>query len=318
VTGPTARPAVVVAVPLSPPLLDRLAGCDVTTLPTGRFGEEAFRTVLADAEGALVGSHVTVDRQAIDSAPKLRVISTMSVGVDHIDLDAARERNITVTITPVLSDAVADVTMALITMLARHLPEGMRAVTSGRWRGVPLGSDLAGKLLVVVGFGRIGRAVAARALAAKMRVEYVDARPETTPLDGTERADDLAEALGRADVVSLHVDLNDETRGLLGRDQLRSMKPTALVVNTSRGAVVDQSALTWALRQGEIAGAGLDVLEQEPPDPDDPLLKAPNVLILPHIGSATTETRFAMAECAVDNLLQVLGDEACPNVVRGA
>jgi lactate dehydrogenase-like 2-hydroxyacid dehydrogenase len=309
------RTKVVVALPLVQSLLDQLTEYDLVILSAGRSDDGAFATALADAEGVLVNSHVSVDRDVISSAPSLRVISTMSVGVDHIDLDAARERGIMVTITPVLSDAVADLTLALMTMLTRRIPEGLRAVASGRWTGLPLGGDLSGKELLLVGYGRIGQAVARRALAAGMRVRYVDTRSGLPAAAGVERSPGLIEGLRAADFVSLHVDLNAETRHLMGREEFASMKPTAFFVNTSRGGVVDQAALTRALSEGEIAGAGLDVLEDEPPHPDEALLQMPNVVIVPHIGSATTETRAAMAQCAVDNLLMSLRGDGDPFVV---
>ncbi|HEY7948792.1 MAG TPA: NAD(P)-dependent oxidoreductase [Acidimicrobiales bacterium] len=311
---PPTRPKVVVALALAPPLLDELAGCDLTMVAPDGSDQGRFRTALADADGVLVNSNVPVDRAAMAAAPGLRVISTMSVGLDHIDLEAAAEQGIVITNTPVLSDAVADLTMALMTMLSRRLPQAMRAVADGGW-SVPLASDLAGKVLLLVGFGRIGRAVAARALAAGMRVRYVDTMEIVPAVAGVSRAGPLAAALPDADFVSLHVDLNAETRGLMGRREFALMKPTAYFVNTSRGAVVDQTALTEAVTKGEIAGAGLDVLGDEPPRPDDPLLQDPNVIIVPHIGSATTETRQAMAACSVDNLLMVLRGEGDPFVV---
>jgi glyoxylate reductase len=292
-----------------------LAGHDVTFLPAGRSDADAFADAVSDADGLLVSSNVIVDRQVMTSARRLRVISTMSVGLDHIDLDAARQRHIAVTITPVLSDAVADLTMALMTMLLRRIPEGMRAAVDGRWSGVPLGGDLAGKLLLLVGFGRIGQAVATRALAAGMRVTYVDTRSGLPVVPGVDRVPALADGLAQADVVSLHVDLNTETQDLIGPAQLAVMKATAFLVNTSRGGVVDQTALARALARGEIAGAALDVLRDEPPPPDEPLLVAENVIVVPHIGSATVETRNAMAQCAVDNLLVGLRNEVSPFVV---
>jgi glyoxylate reductase len=312
------RPKVVVAISLVPSLLDRLAECDLTVVPSpaaaGGGGGEGLREAVADADGVLVSSHVPVTAEVMAAAPRLRVISTMSVGLDHIDLEAASRRGITVTNTPVLSDAVADLTLALITMLSRRLPEAMRAVADGGWT-VPLGGDLAGKVLLLVGFGRIAQAVATRALAAAMRVIYVDPRDALPAMAGVERAATLAGALPEADVVSLHVDLNAGTRHLMGEAEFALMKPTAYLINTARGAVVDQRALTAAVTEGAIAGAGLDVLEDEPPHPGDPLLEASNVIIVPHIGSATIETRHAMATCAVDNLLQVLHGEGDPFVV---
>jgi glyoxylate reductase len=306
------RSKVVIALPLAQSLVDQLAAYDLTVLPAGRSENGVFEAALAEAEGLLVSSNVIVDREVIAWAPKLRVISTMSVGLDHIDLDAARGKKIVVTITPVLSDAVADLTMALMIMLSRRISEGIRAVVRGRWNEVSLGSDLAGKRLLLVGFGRIGQAVARRALAAKMHVRYVDTRSGLPVVDDVERVGDLAKGLPDADFVSLHVDLNAETRNLMGRDEFKLMKSTGFLVNTSRGGVVDQAALTSALTEGTIAGAGLDVLQDEPPHPDEPLLNAPNIIIVPHIGSATKETRSAMAQCAVDNLLLGLRNERGP------
>jgi phosphoglycerate dehydrogenase-like enzyme len=307
------RPRVVVALPLTPALLDQLTDYDVAIVPPGS-DTTVMASAMAGAVGILVSSNVSVDRQVMAMAPDLRVISTMSVGFDHIDLVAAREREIAVTITPVLSDAVADLTIALMTMLSRRIPTAMRAVADGQW-SVPLGGDLSGKVLLLVGFGRIARAVATRALAAGMLVRYVDTRSGLPAMDGVEGVVGLEEGLRGADFVSVHVDLNAGTRHLMGRDQFRAMKPTAFFVNTSRGGVVDQPALVRALTEGQIAGAGLDVLQDEPPSPEDPVLTTPNVIIVPHIGSATVETRHAMARCAVDNLLSVLRGEGSPFVL---
>jgi lactate dehydrogenase-like 2-hydroxyacid dehydrogenase len=310
--GPAERHKAVIAVPLASSLLAQLSELDLTVVPAAKSEGAVFQTALTEAEGLLVNSNLVVDRQVMEWAPRLRVISTVSVGVDHIDLDAARERGILVTITPVLSDAVADLVMALMTMLARRIPEAMRAVTSDSWQRLPLGADLAGKVLLIVGFGRIGQAVASRAVAARMCVQYVDARNDLPSVQGVERMVGLAEGLRQADFVSLHVDLNAGTRNLMSDKEFASMKPTAFLVNTARGGVVHQSALARALTEGKIAGAGLDVLQDEPPLPDDPILRAPNTIIVPHIGSATTETRHAMAQCAVANLLMGLRNEGCP------
>jgi glyoxylate reductase len=315
--GATGRPKALAGFALGPRLVGQLGECDLTVIPGG-WSDKAFANALRTTEGVLVNSHVPIDAAAIGSAPHLRVISTMSVGTDHIDLAAARAQQIAVTITPVLSDAVADVTIALITMLARRLPESMRAVTDGHWGEVPLGSDLAAKQLFIIGFGRIGRAVATRALAAKMRVSAFDTQKGSFGIDGVERVRDLRGGLRAADFVSLHVDLNKTTQHLIGRDQIDEMKSTAFLINTSRGAVVDQQALLSALADGKIAGAGLDVLEEEPPRADEPLLAVPNVIIVPHIGSATVETRASMAQCAVDNLLAGLRGDTLDYNVAGA
>ena len=172
-----------------------------------------------------------------------------------------------------------------------------------------------GRCLLLVGFGRIAREVAARALAAKMTVIAYDVRPDVPPMNGVSRVSSLTEGVAAADVVSLHVDLNPSTQHLIDAAALAQMKPTAILVNTARGGVVDQGALLSALQARRIAGAGLDVLETEPPDPDDPILRLPNVVVLPHLGSATVETRRAMLDCAVDNLVACLRGEICAHVL---
>jgi phosphoglycerate dehydrogenase-like enzyme len=185
----------------------------------------------------------------------------------------------------------------------------------GVWSDGLLGTDLKGKTLLLVGFGRIGREVAARALAFKMHVCAFDARPDAPGMDGVERVGTLGEGLARADIVSLHVDLNPSTFHLIDEATISLMKPTAIVVNTSRGGVIDQAALTHALAEGRLGGAGLDVLEVEPPAADDPLVAMPNVIVLPHIGSATVETRDAMRDCAIDNLIACMRGEDCAHVL---
>jgi glyoxylate reductase len=213
-------------------------------------------------------------------------------------------------VTPgVLTDATADLTLALLLSTARRLPEAQRAVTDGAWttwepRGW-LGLELRGARLAVVGFGRIGQAVAQRAAAFGMEVEPV------------RRDDDLHAALSRADVVSLHCPLTPGTHHLIDAGALGAMKTTAILVNTARGAIVDQVALAAALRGGDIAAAALDVTDPEPPRPDDPLLGAPNLTVLPHIGSATVRARERMADMAVDNLLAALAGGPMPHPARG-
>jgi phosphoglycerate dehydrogenase-like enzyme len=170
--------------------------------------------------------------------------------------------------------------------------------------------------LLIVGFGRIGHEVAARALAHKMRVIYFDVRAGKPPMEGVTRVATLADGFAQADVVSVHVDLNPTTRHLVDDAAFAAMKPTAILVNTSRGGVVDHAALMRALTSGAIAGAGLDVLGTEPPDPADPLLVMPNVVVLPHLGSATAETRRAMLDCAVTNLAACLRGEPCEYTLR--
>lgn len=259
---------------------------------------------MADAEGLLTLLTERVDAALLEAGPRLRVVANLAVGSDNIDLAAARARRVAVGVTPdVLTDATADLAWALLLSVARHLPEAAAAVRGGGWRtwepAAFLGIELAGATLGVVGWGRIGRAVARRAGGFGMDVIHTRETP-------------LKELLARADVVSLHVPLTDATRGLIGREALRAMKPTAVLVNTARGALIDQAALRAALAAGEIAGAGLDVTDPEPLASDDPLLGAPNLLVLPHVGSATHAARERMAERAVDNLLAGLTGEPLP------
>ncbi len=274
---------------------------------------------LGDVDGLL--GRATIDVELLDKAPELRVVSNIAVGYDNVDLAAATERGVLITNTPgVLSDAVADLTLALILQLSRRLPESDRFVRENRWgkpgETLPLGVDLKGKTLSIVGMGRIGRVVAQRALAFGMRIVYYDVRREVETDLPFERATSLEDALGQADFVSLHANLTPESWHLIGDEQLAAMKPKAYLINTARGSIVDQAALYRALSERQIAGAALDVLEVEPPAPDDPILGLPNVIILPHIGSATYETRSLMTELAVRNLIACLNGEPCLNVVN--
>jgi glyoxylate reductase len=248
-----------------------------------------------------------LDAAAIDAASNLKVIANVAVGYDNIDVTHARARGIVVTNTPgVLTDSVADFTWALILAITRRLSEGERVVRRGEWKGwaldFMLGSELRGRQLGLVGVGRIGAAVAARASTFGMRVAYTS-RSESD-LQGAERTS-IDRLLVTSDVVSLHVPLTPETRHLIDKRALARMKRSAYLINTSRGPVVDEAALAWALQQHLLAGAALDVYENEPSvDPD--LLQLDNVLLVPHLASATTETRTAMADLAVQNVLAVL------------
>ena len=261
----------------------------------------------ADADGIVCLLTDRIDRAVIEGAPRLKVISNVAVGYNNIDVAHARSRGIVVTNTPdVLTESVADFTWAMILAVTRRISEGERLVRSGRWPGWALdqllGSELRGKQLGLIGVGRIGRAVASRAGAFGMRVACASRRDIDLP--GAEVMS-VDRVLNTSDVVSLHVPLTDETRHLIDRRVLARMKRSAYLINTSRGPVVDEEALAWALQQHLIAGAALDVYEQEPRVHPD-LLTLDNVLLLPHIASATTETRTAMADLAVDNALAVL------------
>lgn len=260
-----------------------------------------------------------IDESVFEAAPTLRVVANYAAGYNNIDLAAARARGIVVTNTPgVLTDATADLTWALILGVTRRVSEGERLVRSGRWTGwVPtqlLGTDLKGAVLGIVGLGRIGRAVASRANAFGMRVTFTARRPPSD-IDADWRYASLPELLSTADVVSLHVPLTEQTRHLIGATELAMMKPTAYLVNTARGPVIDESALVDALHNSRIAGVGLDVYEEEP-RVHPGLLTAERTLLLPHLGSATTETRERMAMMAIDNLLAALEGRQPPNPVR--
>jgi glyoxylate reductase len=265
---------------------------------------DALRESAHDAEGLLCMLTDRIDTDLLDAAPNLRVISNYAVGTDNIDLDACRERGIAVGRTPgVLTDATADLTMALMLAMARRLPMAAQSVVDGGWKTWEpeafVGLELRGARLLIVGGGRIGQAVAERAHAFGMRVR-VAGRNDPLPFEG-------------ADVVSLHCPLNEQTRGMIDADVLARMKPTALLVNTARGGLVDTDALTAALHAGEIGGAALDVTDPEPLPAEHPLLRAPNVLVVPHIGSATVKARTKMTEMAVDNLLAGMAGRPLPN-----
>ncbi len=274
---------------------------------------EALRAGVRDAEGLLCLLTDTIDAALLDGAPRLRAIANYAVGVDNVDLAAAAARGVAVGNTPdVLTDSTADLAIALMLAAARRLPEGIAAVRDGRWGPwAPdwlLGRDVHGATLGVVGPGRIGRAVARRAEGFSMEVLSTGRPGAAGP--------SLREVLERADFVSLHCPLTPETRGLIGAGALRRMRPTAYLVNTARGPIVDSAALGTALREGIIAGAALDVTDPEPLPADDPLLGAPNLLVLPHLGSATERTRARMADRAVENLLAALAGDPMPFPAR--
>lgn len=263
-----------------------------------------LRELVAGADGLLCLLTDTVDAALLEAAPGLRVVSNYAVGTDNVDLAACAARGIPVGRTPdVLTGATADLTLALILAAARRLPEAAAAVRAGEWQtwepGRWLGLELAGATLLVVGPGRIGRAVAGRARAFGMKV-VTAGRGEDLPLE-------------EADVVTLHCPLTPQTRHLIDARALARMKPGAILVNTARGPIVDTDALRRALHDGTIGGAALDVTDPEPLPPGHPLLGAPNLLVLPHVGSATTHARARMTEIAVENLLAGLDGRPLPH-----
>jgi glyoxylate reductase len=262
-----------------------------------------------------------IDQELLDAAPRLRVVSNMAVGYNNIDVAACTRRGVPVGNTPgVLTDTTADLAFALLLTAARRLVEGVDYVRAGQWKTwepmLLLGPDVHGATLGIIGFGRIGRAVARRARGFDMRILYYDAYvSDADPALGATSAD-LNTLLTESDFVTLHVPLTKETHHLIGPKELQKIKPTAVLVNTSRGEVVDSKALYAALRDGQIAYAALDVTEPEPIPVDHPLLSLPNCIVVPHIGSASVTTRTKMATMAAENLLAGLQGETLPHCVN--
>lgn len=284
---------------------------------------EVLLEKVADKDGLLSLLTDKVDAQLMDTTPNLKVISNYAVGFDNIDIEAATERGIPVGHTPgVLTDTTADFAWALLMATARRIPEGVIYVRDGRWRtwGPRLltGRDVYSATLGIVGFGRIGQAVAQRAQGFNMEVLAYDPYPNEDAAEelGVELVDDLDELLRRSDFVTMHTVLSDETYHLIGDREFGLMKPTAVLINTSRGPVVDPDALNRALRDGEIAYAGLDVTEPEPINTDSPLLELGNCVIVPHIASASVETRGEMARRAANNLLAGVRSDRLPYCVN--
>jgi glyoxylate reductase len=260
-----------------------------------------------------------IDQKVMDTAgSSLKVISSYSTGVDHIDINEASKRGIYVTTTgDILTEAVADLTFALILATSRRLTQGYEMVTQKRWKigwdpNLLLGSDVHGMTMGIFGLGRIGSAVACRAKGFNMRIIYHSRHGRNIQINNELGAKyvSMDELVEESDFLSLHSSLNSETYHLIDRSKLRRMKNTAYLINTSRGLLVDEQHLIEALRRKWIAGAGLDVFEQEPPSPNNPLLKLKNVVLLPHLGSATLSTRTRMAEIAAKNLLNVLNGKS--------
>jgi glyoxylate reductase len=300
---------VIVTQPLVGDAVERLrhVGLDVAVVSEdGPPSREQLCPALRDASALVCLLSDAIDAGVLACGPGLRVVSNVAVGVDNIDLDAAHARGIEVRNTPgVLDAATADLAVALLLAVARGVVSGMDAIRRGEWTGfglaTGLGRDLAGMRLGLVGYGRIAKRVAVRARAFQMQVQHHSRRDTGLPgyvaqLDGL---------LATSDAVSLHVPLTPSTRGLLDARRLALLPKGALVINTARGAVLDEHALVGALCSGQLGGAGLDVFEDEP-NVSAALLAAPNVVLTPHIGSATIETRTAMSRMAVDSVIEVL------------
>jgi glyoxylate reductase len=260
----------------------------------------------------------------MDAAPKLKVVSNLAVGYDNIRIPEATKRGIAVSNTPeVLTETTADLAFALLMAAARRVVEADKFTRAGKWKtwgpGLMLGQDIHHATLGIAGMGRIGREMAKRAAGFSMRILYYDEfrQPEAVEKQlGLEKVTTLDELLTESDFISLHVPLTEKTKHLIGREQFAKMKPTAVLVNSSRGPVVDQKALYEALKSNTIFAAGLDVTETEPISPDDPLLTLDNVIILPHIASGSYITREKMAVMAVDNIIAGLHGEKLPECVN--
>ena len=263
-----------------------------------------------------------IDEELLDAAPKLRIVANVAVGFDNVDVAACTRRKVVVSNTPgVLDETTADFTWTLLMAIARRLPEGCALTSSGTWRGWNLdqlcGADVWGKTLGILGFGRIGRAVARRSMGFKMRVIYNDAVRAPAEAEKELNAQFLGsdQVLAESDFVSVHVPLMPETRHLISAPQFARMKPSAFLINTSRGPVVDEAALVAALEKRQIAGAALDVHEHEP-KLNPSLVGRPNVILTPHIASASTETRTRMATIAAENVIAVFTGRRPPTAIN--
>lgn len=317
------RPKILATRPLFPAAQGILnASCEVDywTKPERISKEELFRRI-KDRDGLVCLLTEKVNEELLAAAPKLRIAANVAVGYDNITVADCTKRGVAATHTPgVLDETTADFAWTLLMAVARRLGEGEALARSGKWKGWDLdqlvGADVWGKTLGLVGFGRIGRAVASRAAGFKMKVIYHDA--VRAPLD-VERGfhaayRDLHALLGEADFISVHVPLLPETRGLFNAKTFAQMKPTAFLINTARGPVVDEAALVQALENKKIAGAALDVYENEPEIHAG--LKRPNVVLAPHMASASLETRTRMACMAAENVVALFKGQRPPNILN--
>jgi glyoxylate reductase len=306
------KPTVLVTRRIPSSVLTRLEeAADVDLYDRGDLPHDELVTRIQGKQGLVSVVTDTIDRAVLEAGRDLKVVSTIAVGYNNIDVTAARERGIIVTNTPdVLNESTADLTWALILGIMRRIVEGDRLVRRGQWKGFTLdfmlGSDLRGKQLGIIGFGRIGKAVAARAPAFGMRVAYTGrrAQPDTDAEFMT-----FDKLLSTSDIVSLHCPLTPDTKHLINQKTLMRMKRNAYLISAARGPVVDEAALVWALENRVIAGAALDVYEREP-EVQKGLLALENVVLSPHLGSSAIETRTTMIQLAVQNVIAVLSGKA--------
>jgi glyoxylate reductase len=325
VTVPDDRPEVLITRLLPQQALDRVvASCEATIYDgDGAMPRDQLLAAVAGKAGVVTLLTDRVDDEFLDAAgPQLKIVANYAVGYDNVDLAACTRRGVPVSNTPdVLTDSTADLAFALLLAAARRIAEGDRFLRTGTpWIWAPLmmlGQDVHHKTLGIVGLGRIGQALARRAAGFDLRIIYHNRTrlPAAVEREFGASYRELDDLLRESDFVSLHASLSPQTRHLINADRLALMKPTAVLVNTARGPVVDEAALAAALRDGQIFGAGIDVFEREPLVHPD-LLACENAVIVPHLGSATVQTRLAMANLAVDNLLAALSGGRPPTLLN--
>lgn len=314
-------PTILVTRTLPPAVEDRLAVMGQILRPDGTDAA-ALASAATHADILLPTITDRIDASILVPSGRLRLVANFGAGVEHVDLEAARAAGIPVTNTPdALTEATAEIALMLMLMAARRAGEGERLVRAGAWSGwaptALMGQTLAGKVLGLVGFGRIARATARRARAFGMEIAWFGRTPPPAEVAadlGARRVESLVDLAAQADVLSLHLPGGPDTHHLVNAGLLAAMKPTAILINTARGSVVDENALAQALRSGRIAAAGLDVYEREP-EVHPALLACENAVLLPHLGSATLETRTAMGLQALDNIAAFLAGDPLPNRV---
>ena len=316
---------VFVTLPLPSPGIDMLRGrFDVSMMEAEGMPAETIKRHLAEVDPVgIVGMvNVPITDEIMAAAPHLRVVANYAVGFNNVDVAAATRRGVLVTNTPgVLTEATADLAFALLLSVARRVVESDRFLRADKFKGwkadLLLGSDVYGRVLGIIGFGRIGQAVARRGLGFNMSILYTDARRANPEVESQLRAQyvSLDELLRRADYVTIHADLNDQTRHLIGERELKLMGPEHYLINAARGPIVDEKALVRALKEGWIKGAGIDVYEREP-QTEPGLTDCWNAVLLPHLGSATVSARAAMAETAAKNLIAAVDGQTPPNLVN--
>jgi glyoxylate reductase len=303
-----ARPSILVTYKLPSAATEPLEAVgDVEVYREGVLTHDELVRRVKGRQALVVAALDKIDKEVIDAGTDLKIVANVAVGYNNLDLPYARSKGIVLTNTPdVLTEATANMAITLIMAVTRRIVEGDRAVRRGEWKGFALdfmiGSDVRDRQLGIIGAGRIGQVVAEKARNLGMRIAYYDPAPRSLPAYTSMSVDQL---LATSDVVSVHVPLSPETRHLIDRTALSRMKRSAYLINTSRGPVVDEDALAWALREGIIKGAGLDVYEEEPKIHPG-LLKLENVVLVPHLASATAETRTAMYDLAARNVVNVL------------